>query len=253
MRRYMLVTYHALLQRGLSPVGMSFRGCSGEPNRTPRAYHSGDTEDLAYVAAELKERYPDRPLGLVGFSLGGNVALKFLGEGGSGRRLIDAAVAISVPFDLARGALELERGGPYWIYRSYFLRSLKRKVAVKRGLIGGLADVQRALTAETLREFDEAVTAPLHGFRDAGQYYAESSSSRFVSHVRTSTLVIHAVDDPFLPSEAVPFEALLSNPAIETLLPRRGGHVGFVSAERSGTRFWAEEEAARYLQRALLQ
>ena len=251
-RRYMLLTYAALLRHGLAPVGLNFRGCSGEPNRTPRAYHSGDTEDLAEVTSWLRTRFPRRPLGLVGFSLGGNVVLKYLGERETAGTPYEAAVAISVPFDLAAGSLELEKGGPYWIYRQYFLRSLQRKVASKAALIGGQADVSRALSARTLRAFDDALTAPLHGFDGASEYYALSSSGPYVARVRTPTLVIQSMDDPFLPATCVPVQDLERNPSTTALLTPRGGHVGFVSERPGEERFWAEEHAARFLAQRLM-
>ena len=251
-RRYMLVTYHALVRHGLAPVGLSFRGCSGEPNRTARAYHSGDTEDLATVTRWLQGRYADRLQGLVGFSLGGNVVLKYLGERPASETGYRAAVAISVPFDLAAGSTELEGSGPRWIYRRYFLRSLQRKVAEKRTIIGSLADVDGALRARTLRDFDERLTAPIHGFSGAEEYYRTSSSGQWVPKVETPTLVIHAMDDPFLPARFVPVEALQSNPAILPFLLPEGGHVGFVSETGGPVRFWAEEQAARYLATTLL-
>lgn len=250
-RRYMLLTYEALLRHGLAPVGLNFRGCSGEPNRTARAYHSGDTEDLGEVTAWLASRFPGRRLGLVGFSLGGNVVLKYLGERSEAGTPYGAAVAISVPFDLAAGARELERTGPYTIYRQYFLRSLQRKVAQKVALIEGRADVPSALAARTLREFDESLTAPLHGFAGAADYYARSSSGPYVPRVRTPTLVVQAMDDPFLPKGCVPVRDIESNPWITALLPRRGGHVGFVSERPGEERFWAEEQAARFVARHL--
>ncbi|MGI9627535.1 MAG: YheT family hydrolase, partial [Longimicrobiales bacterium] len=246
-RRYMLVTYHALIRQRLAPVGLHFRGCSGIPNRKPRAYHSGDTVDLSAVIAWLGRRYPGRSLGVVGFSLGGNVVLKYLGEREAGETGITAAAVISVPFDLSVAATELERVGTYQIYRSYFLRSLKKKVVQKRGLIKGLADVDGALGARTLRDFDQALTAPIHGFNSAEHYYAESSSGPFLEDIDVPTLVVHAIDDPFLPAHAIPQGILKRNPALRALLPARGGHVGFVSEAGDAVRFWAEEQAARYL------
>lgn len=248
----MLLTYAALLRHGLAPIGLNFRGCSGVPNRVARAYHSGDTGDLSRVTEWLSARFPGRPLGLVGFSLGGNVVLKYLGERGPGDAGFGAAVAISVPFDLAAGSTELEKGGPYWVYRQYFLRSLQKKVVAKEELVRSRADVPRAMAARTIRDFDDALTAPLHGFASADEYYRLSSSGPFVSRVQTPTLVVHAMDDPFLPEGSVPVNDLESNKWITPVLTRHGGHVGFVS-ERSGPqRFWAEEQAAEFLAGQLL-
>ena len=175
--------------------------------------------------------------------------LKYLGEAGDRGVPYRAAVAISVPFDLAAGSRELERPGPYGVYRQYFLRSLQKKVAEKAALIDGQADVSRALSARTLRAFDDALTAPLHGFKDAAEYYDLSSSGPYVTRVRTPTLVIQALDDPFLPRGCVPVRALEENPFTTALLPSRGGHVGFVSERAGHDRFWAEEHAAGFVAR----
>ncbi len=251
-RRYMLLTYAALLRHGLAPIGLNFRGCSGVPNRVPRAYHSGDTEDLGRVTKWLSTRFPGRPLGLVGFSLGGNVILKYLGERAPKDTGVQAAAAISVPFDLAAGSSELEKGGPYWVYRRYFLRSLQKKAVAKSELVGSRVDLARALAARTLREFDDALTAPLHGFESADEYYRLSSSGQYVPQVRTPTLVVHAMDDPFLPEQWVPVGDLETNPWITPILTRHGGHVGFVSERSGAQRFWAEEQAAGFLASQLL-
>lgn len=251
-RRYMLVTYRELLARGLRPVGLNFRACSGEPNRLPRLYHSGDTGDVRHVVEHLADRFPDVPMGAIGFSLGGNVLLKYLGEAGedAGRRL-RAAVAISVPFDLTAGAATLERGLMGRIYTVYFLRNLRRKVRAKARLLDGHIDVQATLRARTLRAFDDAATAPLHGFADSADYYRRSSSAAYLERIRIATLLLQAEDDPFLPPDAIPRDAIARNPHLVAGFTERGGHVGFLT--RGGgpggrrLRFWAEEEAARFL------
>lgn len=247
---YALEVYRALAKRGLAAVGMNFRSCSGEPNRLPRLYHSGETGDLRYVAALLRARFPGRRLGVVGFSLGGNVLLKYLGEtgraGATGPEIPDAAVAISVPFDLSRGAAWLDRG---WskIYRRYLIRRLLRKVRAKAAILDGHVDLDALLRVRTFREFDNAGTAPLHGFADADDYYARSSARRYLSDIRTPVLILHAADDPFLPADAIPRHDLAANPHLATCLVPRGGHVGFVSGPPWGPVFWAEQQAAAYL------
>lgn len=256
-RRYMLVTYRELLARGLRPVGLNFRACSGEPNRLPRLYHSGDTEDLRFVVGHLADRFHGVPLGAIGFSLGGNVLLKYLGEEGedAGRRL-RAAVAISVPFDLTAGAATLERGFMGRIYTEYFLRNLRKKVRAKARLLEGLIDVQATLRARTLRAFDDVATAPLHGFADSADYYRRSSSAPYLERIRIPTLLLQAEDDPFQPAEAIPRDAIARNPHIVAGFTERGGHVGFITWSddpgKRGLRFWAEEEAARFLAAHLL-
>jgi len=228
---------------------LNFRSCSGEPNRAARFYNAGDTGDLAHVVRHLQERHPGIALGGLGFSLGGNVLLKYLGEQGEGSP-IRAAVAVSVPFDLVDGSRMLRRPAGR-VYARLFLRSLQRKVADKREMLTGRCEVDRALAARTLHEFDDAATARIHGFPDAETYYRESSSARFLPHIRVPTLLLHSADDPFLSPAALPHGAVAANPAITAVFTERGGHVGFVGGMPWRPTFWAETEAARYLSLAL--
>jgi predicted alpha/beta-fold hydrolase len=247
-RRYALLSYRALLARGIRAVGLNFRSCSGEPNLCPRAYHSGDTEDLAFVLARLRERFPERPFGALGFSLGGNALLKFLGESGEeATRLLQAAATVSVPFDLAAGARALEETSMGRFYAGWFLRSLRRKARAKAALLKDRVALDEVLAAGTIREFDDLATAPLHGFRSAAHYYEVSSSARYLQRIRTPTLLLQSLDDPFLPREALPERAIRENPWIVAAFVERGGHVGFMSGSVLSPRFWAEEEAARFL------
>lgn len=253
-RRYTMLTYRELLARGLHAVGMNFRSCSGEPNRLPRFYHSGETGDLEYVLGVLGERYPGVAIGVVGYSLGGNVLLRYLGERGeaAGAR-VRAAVAVSVPFDLTAGGETLERGIMGRVYTEYFLRSLRRKVEAKEAILAGVCDVEAVRRARTLREFDDAITAPLHGFADAADYYRRASSAAVLDAIRVPTLLLQSEDDPFLPARHLPRDAVRRNPALIAAFTKRGGHVGFVSGALPWRpRFWAEAEAARFLQYRLL-
>lgn len=256
---YALQMYRALGREGVAAVGLNFRACSGEPNRLPRLYHSGETGDLAHVLRHLRARHPERALGAMGFSLGGNVLLKFLGERGvaegggaaSGspeERVagLRAAAAMSVPFDLSAGAEWIERGFSR-VYRRYLVWRLHRKVRRKTELLRPHVDVGRILRSRTFREFDDAATAPLHGFAGAEDYYRRSSSAQYVARIGIPTLVIHSLDDPFVPATAVPWEALRRNSVIETRIEERGGHVGFVTGPPWRPVYWAEREAARFL------
>jgi uncharacterized protein len=246
-RRYMTSTYHALLDVGLRPVALNFRGCSGEPNRAVRAYHSGETEDLGYVLELLRDRFGG-PLGLVGYSLGGNVVLKFLGERGEdARELVSAGVAVSVPFDLAAGARRLERGLLGRLYSHYFLSKLRRKVREKEELLRDACDVEAALRAPTVRAFDDAMTAPIHGFHDASDYYDQSSARRYVRGIRVPTLILHSRDDPFLPEDRIPGDAMEENPHVVPVITDRGGHVAFVGGSILRPDFWSERVLARFL------
>ena len=242
---YVLATHHALARLGIRSVGLNFRSCGGEPNLAARFYHAGETGDLAFVVEELAERFPAAPLGAVGFSLGGNVLLKWLGETGGGAPL-GAAAAVSVPFDLAAGARALQHGlGPQYSRR--FIQGLRRKLVQRADALAGHCDLERGCRARTLPEFDDAVTAPLHGFRDVHHYYSASSSVHFLSAISIPTLLLHSADDPFLPPEAIPWEHVSQNPCLVGGFSARGGHVGFVAGPPWAPKFWAEGEVARFL------
>ena len=250
-REYMSLMVRELFDRGLRGVGLNFRGCGGEPNRLPRAYHSGDTGDLAHVIASLRRSHAGRPIGGAGFSLGGNVLLKYLGERGHAAA-IDAAVAVSVPFDLPGSAERLSYGIMGRTYGAYFLRSLRRKVRAKRHLLNGEVDVDRTLAARTLTDFDDALTAPLHGFTGADDYYARADVRRHLAHIRVPALLIQARDDPFVPRGATPDAIVAGNPHLTAAFTNRGGHLGCVEGGLPWRpRFWAEREAAAFLAREL--
>jgi predicted alpha/beta-fold hydrolase len=242
---YALEAYRQLDRRGLAAVGLNFRSCSGELNRGRRLYHSGETNDLRFVVDLLRRRYPEAWIGAVGFSLGGNVLLKYLAEE-SDERGVQAAAAISVPYDLAASAAFTERGVAR-LYVRRLLRSLRAKVRARQADLAPFVDVPRALAARTFRDFDDAATAPLHGFRDADDYYARSSSAVYLAAIRAETLLIHAADDPFLPSSVIPHDAVSANVRLSPLFVARGGHVGFVSGHPWRPWYWAETRAADFL------
>ena len=249
---YMSAMFQRLFNRGIRGVGMNFRGCGGQPNRVARFYHSGETGDLAHVVAELRARHPGRPIGAAGFSLGGNVLLKHVGERGHDAE-IAAAVAVSVPYDLAGCAARLSGGLAGRTYGSHFLRALKRKVRAKRGLLDGVVDVERVLAARTLRDYDDALTAPLHGFSGADDYYDRADVRRHLAGIRVPTLLVQSRDDPFLPEGAIPEAAMAANPHIVAAFTDRGGHLGFVGgAVPWRRRFWADRMAAGFLAERLL-
>lgn len=243
---YVLETCRALWDRGLRSVAMNFRSCSGEMNRTARFYHAGASDDVALVLELLAAREPETPLGMIGYSLGANMTLKYLGETGAGAR-VRAAAAVSVPFDLGAGSDKLDASVMGRFYTGIFVRSLRRKYRQKRALIGDTCNDARVLKARSFREFDGAATAPLHGFRDAEHYYGSQSSKNFLAGVRVPTLVIHAVDDPFVAEKAIERQALAANPAFTAVITPHGGHVGFIAGPPWAPRFWAEAEATRFL------
>jgi predicted alpha/beta-fold hydrolase len=247
---YALETYRQLDRRGVAAVGLNFRSCSGELNRAPRLYHSGDTGDLRHVVRLLARRFPRRSLAAVGFSLGGNVLLKSLGEEGQGGGGLVAAAAVSVPYDLAAGAAHTEHG-LVRVYVWWLLRSLKRKLRARAAAFRDLVNLRAALAARTFREFDDAGTAPLHGFADADDYYRRSSSAPYLGSIRVPTLLVHAADDPFLPAAAVPRDAVAGNSMLDARFTERGGHVGFVDGAPWRPRFWAECSVAEHVARAV--
>lgn len=247
-RSYVRLTLDALGRRGALPVALNFRGCGGPPNRRPRFYHSGDTTDPGFVLEGLAERFPGRPLGAIGFSLGGNMLLRWLGERREGAGdVVGGAVAVSVPYDLAGGTGVLESGLMGRVYTHYFLRSLRRKVLAKRALLEGVLDLPEVLAAPTLRRFDDLATAPLHGFRDAADYYERCRVEPVLREVRVPTLLVQSRDDPFLPPDSIPEGVVQDNPWLVPAFTAAGGHVGFVSGAPWSPRFWAEEESARWI------
>lgn len=222
-----------------------FRGCSDTPNTARRFYHSGETTDLEYVASSLMSRARSSPWLLGGVSLGGNVLLKWLGEGSASARTIRAAAAVSVPFDLEAGARKISEGFSR-IYDWSFLRSLRRKARTKLARYPDLFDDNRLGLARNVFEFDDAVTAPVHGFAGATDYYNRSSSIGYLGRIRTPTLLLSAVNDPFLPPRVLERvrKVAHSNPALTMDFVASGGHVGFVEG-------WAPWRAAYYAERRM--
>lgn len=247
---YVLETCRALSEQGIRAVAMNFRSCSGELNRTARFYHAGDTADLGFVLDLLGGRFPRATLLGIGFSLGANQLLKYLGEQGEASR-IRAAASVSVPFDLGRGADKLWESFMGRAYTRHFVGRLVGKYRMKRETAGHLpgppVDADRIFQSKSFREFDDALTARLHGFRDADDYYTTSSSARFVHAIRVPTLLVQALDDPFVDESAIPHAAIDGNPVLHKAFVPHGGHVGFIGGPPHRPRFWAEREAARFL------
>jgi predicted alpha/beta-fold hydrolase len=235
--------------RGWGGVGLNFRSCSGEPNRLPRMYHSGETTDLSLVVKRLCAEAPDRTLFIAGVSLGGNVLVKWLGEQGEAiAPQVRGAAAISVPFDLTLCAQSLDGKG-FWarIYRKRFLSTLMKKARAKLQAFPGA--VARDLEdVEMLADFDDRFTGPLHGFRDASDYYTRSSSGPYVPRVRVPLLLISAEDDPFIPAEAMPREAIAKSDFVRLEVSRTGGHVGFIEGSGASPSYWAEARVGEFFE-----
>ncbi|MBI4984063.1 MAG: hydrolase [Rhodocyclales bacterium] len=234
---YARALLHAAQRRGWRGVVAHFRGCSGEPNRLPRAYHSGDSAEIDWILRRLRGSYPRTPLFAAGFSLGANALLKWLGEQGSAAgAVVDAAAGVSAPLDLAAANEALAHGFSL-VYARHFLRTLIPAALAKLDRFPALFDTERVTAARILYDFDDAVTAPLHGFRDAADYYARSSAGPYLSGIAVPTLVLNAHNDPFLPAAALPRPAAM--PAAVTLeLTAEGGHVGFVHGGFPGHLSW---------------
>jgi predicted alpha/beta-fold hydrolase len=233
----------ALTGAGYRAMLMFLRGRSGEPNRLPRSYHSGATEDLAAVLEQLAAGPGGEPLAAVGFSLGGNQVLKYLGE--TERPLIRAGVAVSVPFLLRDAMLRLDLGASR-LYQRHLLGSLKRSYRTKFARMPSPLRVDLG-ELRNLFDYDERVTAPLNGFAGAEDYYSRCSCRPYLSRIRVPTLILHAQDDPFMFPHTVPREDELG-PGVALELTRRGGHVGFVAGALPWRpRYWVEPRVLRWL------
>ena len=235
---------YQLERSGYKPVFMYFRGCSGRVNRLAKAYHSGETGDLSFIVEHIKNKTGHYPYAVVGFSLGANVLLKWLGETGQSNP-VTKAIAISVPFKLHDAARRLEFGLSK-IYREYLLRSLRNTYTKKFRKITPPLSVD-VNNLKSFWEYDDKVTAPLHGFDGAQDYYDRSSSRQFLKDIKTPTRIIHSFDDPFMFDTTMPDEEEL-NDCIDLLATRYGGHVGFVSGANPFTTYsWCELKITEFL------
>ena len=234
--------YAQALMRALRDAGRPgavahFRGCSGEQNRLPRAYHGGDSDEIDWVLRRFRQACPARPLHAVGVSLGGNALLKWLGEReDAAAGIVQAAAAVSCPFDMTACGHHLARGANR-LYTQYFLRTLKRFAGEKLRCHPGLFDAARMRGAKSLYEFDDAVTAPLHGFASAADYWRRASSKPWLGGIRVPTLLINARNDPFLPAGVLPARREVS-PYVELAYTDEGGHVGFPTGPFPGRIDW---------------
>jgi predicted alpha/beta-fold hydrolase len=234
-----------LLASGWRVVILKFRGAGAEPNRLPRYYHHGDTEDLRQVLALLRGREPGTQLFAIGWSLGANVLLKYLGEEGD-KTPVSAAVAVCAPFELQPCAERL-RTGFSRVYQRHLMGELQRMIRRKHEIVPLPIDLAKVAAAKDFFDFDNAATALLHGFRDAYDYYERSSSGRYLRGVARPVLAIHAQDDPFMVPEVVPAPQALA-PSVTIELCEFGGHVGFFGADGNyGVRWWLEERIPEFL------
>jgi len=244
---YASTLMHAVTGIGWAGVVVNFRGCSGESNRLPRAYHSGDSDEIDWILRRLQASFPGYPRYAVGVSLGGNALLKWLGEREKAATdTLRAAAAISAPLDLAACGHALASGFNR-LYTRHFLYTLKRHAADKLRRYPGLFDERRMRAARNLHEFDEIVTAPLHGFAGADDYWRRASSKPWLPGIRLPTLLLNAQNDPFLPAQTLPTVHQVAA-SVQIEFPRQGGHVGFVTGPLPGRLDWLPQRILDYFQ-----
>ena len=245
-RPYIKAPIRLFNKNGWDGLAINFRGCSGVPNRKLYAYHTGETNDLRFVLKNILEENIYDEIALIGFSLGGNVVLKYLGEeSNSLSEKIKKAVTFSVPCDLASASVELAK----WqntVYMKKFMDALKAKVKHKEHMVTDDFNLNQIYRSKTFIDFDNAFTAPAFGFRDAEDYWTQSSSKPFLKKIQIPYLIINASDDSFLSKECYPFEEAKRNPLCHLEVPNRGGHVGFVSPDEHGF-YWSENRALNFI------
>ena len=242
-RAYVLGMANAFIGNGCDVLAWNYRGCSSEMNSTLRFYHSGATDDLDTIVQFALNHKAYNEINLIGFSLGGNITLKFLGEEYQTSKIISKAVAISVPLDLSTSCAKIS-SPPNWIYEQRFLRSLKEKVQKKNKNIP-IPNVNLVFGINNLKAFDDIITGPLHGFTDAEDYYRQCSSIYFLHKIKSPSLIINALNDPFLSKECFPEKSINKNISFD--YQKHGGHVGF-SLFNEKKLYWSELRALEFIQ-----
>jgi hypothetical protein len=228
-------------------LAWNFRGCSGELNRLPRFYHSGASEDLAAVVTHAGQTGRFEVMALAGFSLGGNLTLKYLGERHTSQIPVGAAVAISTPCDLAAASAAMETL-QVWPYMFRFQKEILRKWALKKAVFPGLIPEINPRCQRTFRQIDDTFTAPLHGFAHAEAYWQACSANAFLPSIQVPALILNAADDPFLAPNCFPHEFARHSPWVHLEVPERGGHVGFMNRWGSQSDLWSEVRAMEFLE-----
>jgi len=248
---YAIALAREMQRRGWTLAVPHFRGCSGEPNRLPRAYHSGDADEIGWILRRMRAGAGEAPLFAAGVSLGGNALLKWLGQDREAQDIIAAAAAVSAPVDVAAAGDELGRGFNR-VYSLAFLATLKKKAEQKIRRFPGLFDGDAMRRARTLRDFDNVVTAPLHGFLDTDDYWKRASSKPVLGRVKVPTLLLNARNDPFLPPAVLPLAHEVSS-RVHCEFPRTGGHGAFVSGPFPGNLGWLPRRIADFFEEAVRQ
>ena len=245
-RSYMLGMIKAFNSRGWDGAAFNFRGCSGEPNRLMRSYHSGATEDLHTVVSHVLKQKSYTSLSLIGFSIGGNLTLKYIGEMSSTLSpLIKSAAAISVPCDLESSSWKLSERSNI-LYMKRFLKMFHDKIQLKMQIMPDKINDKDYKSIRTFKEFDDRYTAPIHGFSSAKEYWSKCSCKQFIAGIKIPTLLISAQDDPFLPQECYPVEEAEDSRYLFLEMPESGGHVGFIDFKPNGE-YWHETRVASFI------
>lgn len=240
---YMRGIVNALVDKGISVVVLHYRGSLGVLNRLPQSYHSGATSDPFHVLSLIKNRNPQSPIGVIGFSLGGNLALKMLTEDSS---LIEAAAVVSPPIDLYSCVREIQKPNA-WLYQKNFMRKMRELLTIKEGQFRPLAlDVEAAFKATNLFDFDDVITAPLHGFEGAKEYYTRCSTKNKLNEIDRPTCFISSYDDPVLGDGCYPSPEECSE-QISLHLTQTGGHVGFLQGSFFKQEYWAEKTVSDFI------
>ena len=230
---YALAFAQAAKPKGWSYAVPHFRGCSGSINLTPRAYHSGDVTEIDWILKQIKSQHGG-PIVAVGISLGGNALMKWAGEvGHEALHTVQAIASISAPLDLWKSGLHLGKGFNRYVYTAMFLKTMKQKALLKHQQFPKLFDLKRVLTAKTLYDFDNAFTAPVHGFENTEDYWKQASAIHTLANIRVPALLVNARNDPFIPWISLPKPEQLG-PSLEVYQPDTGGHVGFPAGKQRG-------------------
>lgn len=247
-RPYVKGMVAAFNQRGYDALAWNYRGCSGEMNKTLRFYHSGATDDLEWVIQHAVKKQTYTKIVLIGFSLGGNLTLKYLGEQGQQvPSIIQQAITFSVPVDLYSCSLQIEKPINY-VYKQRFLKSLKLKVRTKAGQMPDQLIIKDLEKVRSIFAFDDQYTAPIHGFTDAHDYYKQNSAIHYLESIRIPTLIVNARNDSFLSASCYPDEHKLYNKNLFLEFPLQGGHCGFKSRMLTFSSYWSEHRAIEFVE-----
>lgn len=248
-RTYMLGMAKLLDQSGFDVICWNFRGCSGKLNHTPGFYHSGKTDDLHRVITHALETFHYEAIGLIGFSLGGNLTLKYLGEQVYPLPdVLKGAVTISVPLNLHSSAIKMKRW-QNWLYSKRFLITLKRKIRAKAKFFPDACSTENLKKVNSIFAFDDYFTGPMFGFRDAADYYRQCSAINFLQKIEVPSLIINARNDPFLSEDCFPEKLAQDHPMVNLETPSEGGHCGFMEMENiKGGPYWSDKRALKFLE-----